>query len=85
MSVNKFWPSKKKGFKSAIQIDKSKKCKWTFYEIFLWQIFDGDNVNGDAKEKLCGDLTSWIPISAKIADPEPKIRSKDYIRNITIK
>jgi hypothetical protein len=52
----------------------------------LLQIIDGDDgVEGNIKEKLCGDLTSWIPISAIITQVEGKSRVTNYIRNITVK
>ena len=53
--------------------------------LFL-QIIDGDDgVEGEVKEKLCGDLSSWIPISAVITQIEAKSGSVNYVRNITVK
>jgi hypothetical protein len=49
------------------------------------QIIDGDELTGETKEKLCGDLTSWVPISATISDNGEKRLRTTYTRNILIK
>ena len=51
----------------------------------LFQIIDGESGHDNSKEKLCGDLTSWVPITATLPDSVLRTNKVDYVRNILVK